>query len=41
MIYKEPEQKGGKHTEQTADALIKYVAYFGDCDRSFRFIPIT
>ncbi|EPP5680932.1 relaxase/mobilization nuclease domain-containing protein [Vibrio cholerae] len=36
MIYKEPEQKGGKHTEQTADALIKYVA--GDDDRVAKYL---
>ncbi|EGR4671265.1 relaxase/mobilization nuclease domain-containing protein [Vibrio parahaemolyticus] len=36
MIYKEPEQKGGKHTEQTADALIKYVA--GDDERVAKYL---
>ncbi|MGR5165410.1 relaxase/mobilization nuclease domain-containing protein [Vibrio owensii] len=36
MIYKEPEQKGGNHTEQTADALIKYVA--GDDERVAKYL---
>lgn len=36
MIYKEPEQKGGKHTKQTADALIKYVA--GDDERVAKYL---
>ena len=36
MIYKEPEQKGGKHTEQTADTLIKYVA--GDDERVAKYL---
>ncbi|ENG8011335.1 relaxase/mobilization nuclease domain-containing protein [Vibrio alginolyticus] len=36
MIYKEPEEKGGKHTEQTADALIKYVA--GDDERVAKYL---
>ncbi|HCH0716070.1 TPA: relaxase/mobilization nuclease domain-containing protein [Vibrio parahaemolyticus] len=36
MIYKEPEQKGGKHTEQTANALIKYVA--GDDERVAKYL---
>ncbi|EGQ7901768.1 relaxase/mobilization nuclease domain-containing protein [Vibrio alginolyticus] len=36
MIYKEPEKKGGKHTEQTADALIKYVA--GDDERVAKYL---
>ncbi|HCG5107625.1 TPA: relaxase/mobilization nuclease domain-containing protein [Vibrio parahaemolyticus] len=36
MIYKEPEQKGGKHTEQTADVLIKYVA--GDDERVAKYL---
>lgn len=31
MIYKEPEQKGGKHSEATAEALINYIA--GDEER--------
>ncbi|EOG9063200.1 relaxase/mobilization nuclease domain-containing protein, partial [Vibrio fluvialis] len=36
MIYKEPEQNGGKHTEQTADVLIKYVA--GDDERVAKYL---
>ncbi|HFI9413653.1 TPA: relaxase/mobilization nuclease domain-containing protein, partial [Vibrio parahaemolyticus] len=36
MIYKEPEQNGGKHTEQTADVLIKYVA--GDDERLAKYL---
>ncbi|EMB2741163.1 relaxase/mobilization nuclease domain-containing protein [Vibrio parahaemolyticus] len=36
MIYKEPEQNVGKHTEQTADVLIKYVA--GDDERLAKYL---
>ncbi|MDF5539273.1 relaxase/mobilization nuclease domain-containing protein [Vibrio parahaemolyticus] len=36
MIYKEPAQKGGEHTEQTVDALIKYVA--GDDERVAKYL---
>ncbi|HCG6519370.1 relaxase/mobilization nuclease domain-containing protein [Vibrio parahaemolyticus] len=36
MIYKEPAQKGGKHTKLTADALIKYVA--GDDERVAKYL---